>query len=69
MNGFSYTVNQANAILPAGDVRIGPKDFNIYTNSQFPTTAEIDRPWREVAGLKVHAISQDYGLAERQARL
>ncbi len=36
-------VNQANAILPAGDVRIGPKDFNIYTNSQFPTTEEIDR--------------------------
>ena len=37
------SVNQANAILPAGDVRIGPKDFNIYTNSQFPTTQEIDR--------------------------
>ena len=37
------SVNEANAILPAGDVKIGPKDFNIYTNSQFPTTAEIDR--------------------------
>ncbi len=37
------SVNQANAILPSGDVRIGPKDFNIYTNSQFPTTEEIDR--------------------------
>jgi hydrophobic/amphiphilic exporter-1 (mainly G- bacteria), HAE1 family len=37
------SVNQANAILPAGDVRIGPRDFNIYTNSQFPTTEEIDR--------------------------
>jgi HAE1 family hydrophobic/amphiphilic exporter-1 len=37
------SVNQANAILPAGDVRIGPRDFNIYTNSQFPTTQEIDR--------------------------
>ena len=37
------SVNQANAILPAGDVRIGPRDFNIYTNSQFPTMAEIDR--------------------------
>jgi len=37
------SVNEANAILPAGDVRIGPKDFNIYTNSQFPTTEEIDR--------------------------
>ena len=37
------TVNQANTILPAGDVRIGPKDYNIYTNSQLPTMAEINR--------------------------
>src|SRR5512135_1655453 len=37
------TVNQSNMILPAGDVRIGPKDFNIYTNSQLPTTEEINR--------------------------
>ena len=37
------TVNSANAILPAGDVRIGPKDFNIYTNSQLPDTKAIDR--------------------------
>src|SRR6202166_1386921 len=37
------TVNQANTILPSGDVRIGPKDYNIYTNSQLPTTMEINR--------------------------
>ena len=37
------TVNQANLILPAGDVRIGPHDYNIYTNSQMPTI-EGDRP-------------------------
>lgn len=43
-------VNKANAILPAGDVRIGPRDFNIYTNSQFPTTAEINRmPLKAIA--------------------
>ncbi|MFP5204200.1 MAG: efflux RND transporter permease subunit [Acidobacteriota bacterium] len=29
-------VNQSNLILPAGDVRIGSKDYNIYANSQFP---------------------------------
>src|SRR5712672_329066 len=28
------TVNDANTILPSGDVRIGPKDYNIYTNFQ-----------------------------------
>ena len=38
------TVNDANAILPAGDVRIGPKDYNIYTNSQLPTTAGNQSP-------------------------
>ena len=37
------SLNNANAILPAGDVKIGPTDFDIYTNSQFPTTHEIDR--------------------------
>src|SRR6201987_5551774 len=30
------SVNSSNLILPAGDVRIGSKDFNIYANSQFP---------------------------------
>src|SRR3974390_769874 len=44
------TVNQANAILPAGDVRIGPKDYNIYTNSQLPTTEQIDRLPLKVEG-------------------
>jgi multidrug efflux pump subunit AcrB len=37
------TVNNANAILPSGDVKLGPTDFNIYTNSQFPDMDEIDR--------------------------
>ena len=37
------TVNNANAILPSGDVKLGPTDFNIYTNSQFPDMEEIDR--------------------------
>jgi hydrophobic/amphiphilic exporter-1 (mainly G- bacteria), HAE1 family len=29
-------INSANLILPAGDVRIGPLDYNIYTNAQVP---------------------------------
>jgi multidrug efflux pump subunit AcrB len=36
------TVSDANAILPSGDVKLGPKDFNIYTNSQFSSAEEID---------------------------
>jgi multidrug efflux pump subunit AcrB len=48
------TVNDSNMILPAGDVKIGPKDYNIYTNSQLPTTAEINRlPLKTVGNASV----------------
>jgi multidrug efflux pump subunit AcrB len=36
LNDVVSAVNSSNLILPAGDVRIGSKDFNIYANSQFP---------------------------------
>src|ERR1700756_4543440 len=36
------TVNDANRILPAGDVRIGPRDYNIYSNSQLPDVAKMN---------------------------
>ena len=62
------SVNQANAILPAGDVRIGPRDFNIYTNSQFPTMAEIDRlPLRSVANGQL--LISDIGEAKDDAAI
>src|SRR6516162_3385631 len=35
-------VNNSNLILPAGDVQIGPLDYNIYTNSQLRSVKEID---------------------------
>ena len=35
-------VNDSNLILPAGDVKIGPFDYNIYTNSQVPNVTQID---------------------------
>jgi multidrug efflux pump subunit AcrB len=36
------SVNQSNLILPAGDVRIGTKDYNLYANSQVPTPQQIN---------------------------
>jgi HAE1 family hydrophobic/amphiphilic exporter-1 len=36
------TVNESNLILPAGDVKIGPFDYNLYSNSQAPTTKAIN---------------------------
>src|SRR6202048_2254376 len=35
-------VNQSNLILPAGDVKIGPFDYNLYSNSQVPTAKAIN---------------------------
>src|SRR5205085_7776706 len=36
-------VNNANLILPSGDVKLGPFDYTIFTNSQFRTIPEINR--------------------------
>ncbi len=56
------TVNDSNLILPAGDVKIGPIDYNLYTNSQLPTTAEIDHlPLKTVGNASV--LVQDVGKA------
>jgi multidrug efflux pump subunit AcrB len=35
-------VNNANLILPSGDVKIGPLDYTIFTNSQFNNVADIN---------------------------
>jgi len=35
--------NDSNLILPAGDVRIGPTDYNIYTNAQVPDAAALNQ--------------------------
>src|ERR1700738_3000551 len=35
-------VNQSNLILPAGDVKIGPFDYNLYSNSQVPSANAIN---------------------------
>ena len=37
------SVNDANLILPAGDVRVGPMNYNIYANSQVETIEDIGR--------------------------
>ncbi len=36
------TVNNANLILPAGDVKIGPYDYNLYVNSQINDMKDLN---------------------------
>ncbi len=58
-----HSVNDSNLILPAGDVRIGTKDYNIYANSQVPTPEEInDLPLKSVGNASV--MVADVGKAE-----
>jgi multidrug efflux pump subunit AcrB len=45
-----HSVNESNLILPAGDVRIGPKDYNIYANSQVPSPDDVNRIPLRTAG-------------------
>src|ERR1051325_2228661 len=48
------SVNDSNLILPAGDVRIGSYDYNIYTNSQLPDIRTInDLPVKTVGQASV----------------
>ena len=57
------SLNEANTILPAGDVKIGPRDFNIYTNAQLPTTQAIDNlPLRTVGNGQL--LVSDVGYAK-----
>src|SRR5438445_3086875 len=56
-------VNDSNLILPAGDVRIGTVDYNLYTNSQLPSTSEINHlPLKTVGSASV--LVQDVGKAQ-----
>src|ERR1700753_2660665 len=42
LNDVVEGVNSSNLILPAGDVRIGSKDYNIYAHSQFPDAKQMN---------------------------
>ncbi len=68
LNDVVTAVNNSNLILPAGDVRIGSKDFNIYANSQFPdANAMNDMPLKSVGNSSV--LVGDVGKAVDSAML
>jgi multidrug efflux pump subunit AcrB len=56
-------VNDSNLILPAGDVRIGNRDYNIYANSQVPSAEEINQIPLKTVGLGSVMVA-DIGKAE-----
>src|SRR5487761_1916212 len=57
------TVNDANLILPAGDVKIGPYDYNLYVNSQINDMKDINEvPLKTIGNASV--LLRDVGHAE-----
>jgi hydrophobic/amphiphilic exporter-1 (mainly G- bacteria), HAE1 family len=56
-------INSSNLILPAGDVRIGNRDYNIYANSQVPKVEQINQVPLKSAGLGSVLVA-DVGKAE-----
>src|SRR6202161_3254628 len=68
LNDVVQAVNDSNLILPAGDVRIGSKDFNIYANSQFPDAKSMNQmPLKSVGNSSV--LVADIGHAEDSGAL
>ena len=56
-------VNRSNLILPAGDVRIGRRDYNIYANSQVTRAEDINEVPLKSVGLGSVVVA-DVGKAE-----
>ena len=57
-------VNDANLILPAGDVKIGPYDYNLYSNSQAPSASDINAmPLKSVGETQSSVLVGDVGKA------
>lgn len=62
------SVNDANLILPAGDVKIGPIDYGLYTNSQLRGIEDINQlPLKTVDGKPV--MVADVGQAKDAAQI
>ena len=68
INEVYKAVNDSNLILPAGDVRIGPKDYNIYANSQVLRPSDANQIPLKADGNSVILVG-DVGHAEDGGQL
>ncbi len=62
------TVNDANLILPAGDVKIGPYDYNIYANNQINAMKDIDMVPLKTVG-EASVLVADVGKAKDASQI
>ncbi|HWY77834.1 MAG TPA: efflux RND transporter permease subunit, partial [Verrucomicrobiae bacterium] len=61
-------VNEANLILPAGDVKIGPFDYNVYANSQINAMRDINMLPLKTEG-DASVLVADVGKAQDAAQI
>src|SRR5450432_2639742 len=62
------SVNDSNLILPSGDVKIGPYDYNLYANSQLRDISDINQlPLKTVKGASV--LVADVGEAKDASQI
>jgi hydrophobic/amphiphilic exporter-1 (mainly G- bacteria), HAE1 family len=62
------TVNEANLILPAGDVKIGPLDYSVYANSQITSMKDVNLVPLKTVG-QASVLVGDIGEAKDAAQI
>lgn len=62
-------IDQSNLILPAGDAKIGTKDYYLYSNSMIPQVADINRVPVKVGPGQAPVLMRDVGRVEDSAQI
>ncbi len=69
LNDAVKAMNDANLILPAGDAKIGPTDYYIYSNSMVDNAKELNYVPIKVGRDQVPVLLRDVGKAEDDAQI
>jgi HAE1 family hydrophobic/amphiphilic exporter-1 len=69
LDDVTNAVNSTNQILPAGDAKIGPYDWYIYSNSQIPNPDELNRVPVMIGPGQAPTYVGDVGNAENAAQI
>ncbi|MBF6568491.1 MAG: efflux RND transporter permease subunit [Candidatus Binataceae bacterium] len=65
-----HALNDSNLIIPAGDAKIGPTDYFVYTNSMFSDPDHVnDVPVKVGSGAEMPVFVRDVGHAEDSAQI
>jgi multidrug efflux pump subunit AcrB len=62
------TINEANLILPAGDVKIGPYDYNVYVNNQINKMQDLNQVPLKTVG-EASVLVADVGKAQDASQI